>query len=105
MIPHNLGELLRASAIKHPAKVAIVFGQKKIGYMPLNELTDHIAAGLIELRTPDVKVIRPQPTKTCFDIIRLPLQITVRLIAGTELAVIGGNVHFLPPSFKCRPVR
>ncbi|MDP2943693.1 MAG: long-chain fatty acid--CoA ligase [Candidatus Omnitrophota bacterium] len=49
MIPQNLGELLRASATKHPAKVAIVFGQKKIHYRMLNELTDRIAAGLVGL--------------------------------------------------------
>ena len=48
-IPENLGELLRISAEKHPHRTAIVFGQKKINYKSLNELTDRIAAGLIAL--------------------------------------------------------
>jgi long-chain acyl-CoA synthetase len=49
MIPENLGELLRISAHKHPNRTAIVFGSKKISYKALNDATDHIAAGLIEL--------------------------------------------------------
>ena len=49
MIAKNLGELLEISAQKHAHRIAIVFGQKKISYKSLNELTDHIAAGLIEL--------------------------------------------------------
>jgi long-chain acyl-CoA synthetase len=49
MAPKNLGELLRISAQKHPHRTAIVFGQKKITYKTLNELTDHVAAGIIEL--------------------------------------------------------
>lgn len=49
MIPKNLGELLNISAQRHPHRIAIVFGQKKITYKALNELTDQIAAGLIRL--------------------------------------------------------
>jgi long-chain acyl-CoA synthetase len=49
MIPRNLGELLSLSAKEHPRRTAIVFGQKKIKYRALNELTDHIACGLINL--------------------------------------------------------
>ncbi|MFA4842331.1 MAG: long-chain fatty acid--CoA ligase [Candidatus Omnitrophota bacterium] len=46
MAPNNLGELLAASANKYPHRTAIVFGQKKIDYKTLDELTDQIAAGL-----------------------------------------------------------
>ena len=49
MIAKNLGELLEISAQKYAHRIAIVFGQRKISYKSLNELTDHIAAGLIEL--------------------------------------------------------
>ena len=49
MIPKNLGELLSISAEKYPRRTAIVFGQKKISYKTLNELTDHLAAGLVHL--------------------------------------------------------
>lgn len=49
MIPKNLGELLSLSSQKHPHRIAIVFGQKKITYKTLNETSNHIAAGLIEL--------------------------------------------------------
>jgi long-chain acyl-CoA synthetase len=49
MIPQNLGELLSISAQKYPQRIAIVFGQKKISYKTLDDLTNHIAAGLIEL--------------------------------------------------------
>lgn len=49
MIPKNLGELLEISAQRHAQRIAIVFGQKRISYKSLNELTDQIAAGLIEL--------------------------------------------------------
>ncbi len=45
----NLGELLSSSARKHPGRIAIVFGQKKITYKALDELTDYIAAGLLDL--------------------------------------------------------
>jgi long-chain acyl-CoA synthetase len=45
----NLGELLRTSARRHPQHMAIVFGQKKITYKKLDELTDHAAIGLIDL--------------------------------------------------------
>jgi len=49
MIPKNLGELLTISAKNHPYRIAIVFGQKKISYKTLDDLTNHIAAGLIGL--------------------------------------------------------
>ncbi|MCX5701550.1 MAG: long-chain fatty acid--CoA ligase [Candidatus Omnitrophica bacterium] len=49
MIPSNLGELLSISAKEHPQRTAIVFEQKKISYKSLDELTDSIARGLIEL--------------------------------------------------------
>ncbi len=49
MIPKNLGELLSLGAKGHPHRTAIVFGQKKIKYRALDELTDHIACGLISL--------------------------------------------------------
>jgi len=49
LIPKNLGELLSISAQKYPQRTAIVFGQKKISYKALNELTDHLAAGLVHL--------------------------------------------------------
>lgn len=49
MIPKNLGELLSISAEKHSHRIAIVFGQKKINYQTLNELTSQIACGLIDL--------------------------------------------------------
>ena len=49
MIPKNLGELLSNSAKKHPLRTAIVFGQKKINYKTLDEMTSQIAAGLIDL--------------------------------------------------------
>jgi len=47
MIPENLGELLRDSARKHPKRIAIVFGQKKITYKTLDDITESIASGLI----------------------------------------------------------
>lgn len=49
MIPKNLGELLSISSQKHPHRIAIVFGQKKITYKTLDETTSHLAAGLIDL--------------------------------------------------------
>ncbi len=49
MLPEHLGELLALSSQKHPLRHAIVFGSKKITYHHLNELTDQIAVGLIEL--------------------------------------------------------
>ncbi|MCM8800827.1 MAG: long-chain fatty acid--CoA ligase [Candidatus Omnitrophica bacterium] len=49
MIPRNLGELLNISAERFPNRVAIVFGQKRIKYKTLDEITDRIAAGLLEL--------------------------------------------------------
>jgi len=49
MIPKNLGELLSISAKKYPNHPAIIFGQKKISYKTLDDLTGNIAAGLIDL--------------------------------------------------------
>jgi long-chain acyl-CoA synthetase len=49
MIPKNLPELLKLSAQKHPHRTAIVFGQKKINYKALDEITDHLACGLMEM--------------------------------------------------------
>lgn len=49
MIPKNLGELLSFSSQKYPRRTAIVFGQKKITYKTLDELTHQIAAGLVNL--------------------------------------------------------
>jgi len=49
MQPRNLGELLSFSAKKFPRRIALVFGRKKISYKSLDELTDHIAAGLLHL--------------------------------------------------------
>jgi len=49
VVPKNLGELLYLSAQKHPHRTAIAFGQKRISYKELDELTGRIAAGLIEL--------------------------------------------------------
>lgn len=49
MIPKNLPELLSMSAKTHPQRIAIVFGQKRINYKTLDELTSHLASGIIEL--------------------------------------------------------
>ncbi len=49
MLPRNLGELLSQNAKKHPHRQAIVFGQKKISYRTIDELTDRLAAGIIQL--------------------------------------------------------
>lgn len=49
MIPKNLPELLNTSAKKYPQRTAIIFGQKRINYKKLDELTEHIASGLIKL--------------------------------------------------------
>jgi len=49
MIPQNLGELLSINAKNHPHRIAIVFGQKKITYKTLDELTSRLAAGIIQL--------------------------------------------------------
>ncbi len=49
MQPQTLGELLSQSAQKSPQRIAIVFGRKKISYKLLDETTDHIAAGLLNL--------------------------------------------------------
>jgi non-ribosomal peptide synthetase component E (peptide arylation enzyme) len=50
IIYQNLAELLRTSAKLHPRRTAIVFGQKKINYKNLNDLTDQIACGLFRFR-------------------------------------------------------
>jgi len=49
MIYRNLAQILNLSCLKYPRRVAIVFGQKKITYSALEELTNHIAAGLVNL--------------------------------------------------------
>jgi len=49
MNPKDLGELLSSSAKNHPHLSAIIFGQKKITYQKLNELTDKIASALVRL--------------------------------------------------------
>lgn len=49
MIPQNLGELLSLNAKNHPHRIAIVFGQKKISYKTIDELTSRLAAGIIQL--------------------------------------------------------
>jgi len=49
MIPQNLGELLSINAKNHSHRIAIVFGQKKITYKTLDELTSRLAAGIIQL--------------------------------------------------------
>lgn len=46
---NNLSELLNSTTKIHPQRIAIVFGQKKINYRTLNELTSRIAAGLLDL--------------------------------------------------------
>jgi len=45
----NLAELIEFSSKRHPQKTAIVFGQKKITYRELNDLTNRVACGLIRL--------------------------------------------------------
>lgn len=49
MITKNLGQFLNTIAKKYPGRTAIVFGQKRINYKTLDELTDHIACGLLEM--------------------------------------------------------
>lgn len=49
MLYRNLGELLNTSSRIHSNRTALVFGQKQIKYKQLNEITDRIAAGLIEI--------------------------------------------------------
>lgn len=49
MIPRNLGEVISISAKKHPRRTALVFGQKKINYHHLNEITAQLSAGLVSL--------------------------------------------------------
>jgi long-chain acyl-CoA synthetase len=49
MIPSNLGEIISISAKKHPRRIAIVFGQKKINYHNLEEITNQLAAGILAL--------------------------------------------------------
>jgi long-chain acyl-CoA synthetase len=49
MIPRNLGELLSISAKNYPHHTALVFGQKKITYKTIDELTNRLAAGILEL--------------------------------------------------------
>jgi len=49
MVPKNLGELLSISAKLHFYRTAIIFGQKKISYKALDDLTSQIACGLLNL--------------------------------------------------------
>ena len=49
MLYQNLGEVLNTNARIHHNRTAIAFGQKKISYKSLNEITNQIAAGLVEL--------------------------------------------------------
>lgn len=49
MIPINFKELLNLSAKKHPNRTAIVSGRKIINYKALDDLSDHIAAALLNL--------------------------------------------------------
>ncbi|MBL7070079.1 MAG: long-chain fatty acid--CoA ligase [Candidatus Omnitrophica bacterium] len=49
MQANTLQEILRKTAKDHPQNTVIVFGRKKITYQQLDEITDQIAAGLIEL--------------------------------------------------------
>jgi long-chain acyl-CoA synthetase len=49
MLAKNLGELLSTSARKFPKAIALVFGQKKISYRALDELTATLAQGLVSL--------------------------------------------------------
>lgn len=49
MLGQNLGDLLNSTAEKFPHRIAIVFGQKKITYKHLNELTNSIARGFLDL--------------------------------------------------------
>jgi 2,3-dihydroxybenzoate-AMP ligase len=52
MIPPNLGELLRETARRFPRRTALVFGQKRITYAQLDEMTDRIAEGLERVGMP-----------------------------------------------------
>ena len=45
----TLQQVLRDTVKITPNNIAIVFGRKKITYRQLNEITDQVAAGLIEL--------------------------------------------------------
>jgi len=49
MLANNLGESLSSSAIRFPHRTALVFGQKKVSYRSLDELTDMLARGLAGL--------------------------------------------------------
>jgi long-chain acyl-CoA synthetase len=49
MLAKNLPELLSSSARKFPLRIALVFGQKKISYRALDELTSTLAQGLVSL--------------------------------------------------------
>ncbi|MDD5594900.1 MAG: long-chain fatty acid--CoA ligase [Candidatus Omnitrophica bacterium] len=48
-MPRNFGQLLKESSLKYPSRTAIVFGQKKITYRFLDEITDQLACGLVKL--------------------------------------------------------
>jgi long-chain acyl-CoA synthetase len=47
--PSNVAELLRASAAAHPAKLAIVDGDRRVSYQELDEQADAVATGLSAL--------------------------------------------------------
>jgi long-chain acyl-CoA synthetase len=47
--PSNVAELLRASAAAHPAKLALVDGDRRVSYQSLDEQADAVATGLSEL--------------------------------------------------------
>jgi len=49
MQTNTLQEILRETSKNHPQNTVIVFGRKKITYLQLDEVTDQVAAGLIEL--------------------------------------------------------
>ena len=49
MQPDTLQEILRETSKNHPQNTAIVFGRKKITYKQLDQVTDQVGAGLIEL--------------------------------------------------------
>lgn len=46
---YNLAQMLKASAENHSESTALVYGQKKISYKELDELSDNLSGGLIGL--------------------------------------------------------
>ncbi|MFC1709650.1 long-chain fatty acid--CoA ligase [Candidatus Omnitrophota bacterium] len=45
----NICQILTDSASRHPSKIAVIFGQKKISFSDLNIFTDRLAQGLREI--------------------------------------------------------